>query len=143
MQAGDEELVAAAAAGSADAFAALAERHRAGLVRLVALLTGDADEAESLAQEALARPLAGLGEFRPGQNFRAWLRGIAVNLSRNHLRSRTRHARPVPPQELAPAADPEGRRQGVLSGILRQELHDRLWQAVGLLPPPFREAFVL
>jgi len=48
----DDSLVARVKAGEAEAFAILAERHRAGLVRLATLLLGDFDEAESIAQEA-------------------------------------------------------------------------------------------
>src|SRR5262245_56694101 len=53
----DEVLVAEARAGQAAAFDELARRHRPGLVRLAASLIGDADEAESLAQETLTRAL--------------------------------------------------------------------------------------
>jgi RNA polymerase sigma-70 factor (ECF subfamily) len=143
MDASDDDLVARTLAGEGDAFAALARRHRAGLVGLMALLTGDPDEAESLAQEALARALAGLGDYRPGLSFRAWLRGIAVNLARTYLRDRTRHARPVDPENLAPVQAREGRRQGVLSGILRQELAEQAERSIHELPGLLREAFVL
>jgi RNA polymerase sigma-70 factor (ECF subfamily) len=103
------------------------------------MLTGDADEAESLAQEALARSLARLDDYRPGANFRAWVRGIAVNLARNYLRDRARRARPVSPDQLAPVASP----RGVLSGILRQELAEQAERSIGELPALLREAFVL
>jgi len=137
----DTELIAAMRAGQAEAFAALTERHRAPLLRCIALLIGDASEAESLTQETLARALEHFDQFRPELNFPAWLRGIALNLARNHLRTRARHARPVPPQELGGAVADSGR--GVLSQLVRDELHARLWLAVGLLPGPYREAFVL
>ena len=51
----DDELVLRTKSGDAPAFAALSERHRANLVRMATLLVGDPDEAESIAQEALAR----------------------------------------------------------------------------------------
>jgi RNA polymerase sigma-70 factor (ECF subfamily) len=143
MDESDHDLIRQAQGGAAEAFAALARRHRPALVRCCALLIGDADEAESLAQEALTRAYAQLPEFVAGASFPAWVRGIALNLCRGWLRQRGRHARPLPPEQLSEALDPEGRRQGVLSGILRDELHGRLWQAVGLLPMPFREALVL
>jgi RNA polymerase sigma-70 factor (ECF subfamily) len=139
----DDSLVRRSRAGDAAAFAELVRRHRPRLVRLLAWHVWDDDEAESLAQEALTRAFAGLGEFRAGQSFFAWLHGIARNLGRNHLRDRSRRARPVPPAELGAAADPEGRRQGVLSGILRREAGDRTWGAVAELPAPLREAFLL
>jgi RNA polymerase sigma factor (sigma-70 family) len=139
----DNALVAAARAGESAAFDELVRRHRPRLVRVAALLTGDADEAESLAQEALSRAYSQLGEFDLARPFGPWLHGIALNLCRNHLRDRARRARPVPPEQLGEAAAPEGRRQGVLSGILRKEAGDRALRAIGLLPEALREAFVL
>lgn len=137
------ELVQRAVAGDAVAFGELAGRHRPGLVRFIALHIGDADEAESLAQEALTRAFAGLATFQADLSFTAWLRGIALNLCRNYLRDRARHANPVAPEQLGKTPATEGQRHGVLSGILRRESGDQTMQAVGELPEALREAFVL
>ena len=59
----DDELVLRGKSGDAPAFAVLSERHRANLVRMATLLVGDPDEAESIAQEALARALAGISTY--------------------------------------------------------------------------------
>jgi RNA polymerase sigma-70 factor (ECF subfamily) len=106
-------------------------------------MIGDVDEAESLAQEALTRAYAQLASFRNDLPFGPWLRGIALNLCRSHLRDRTRHAKLVAPELLSEAPAAEGRRQGVLSGILRQEANEQTLKAIGELPELFREAFVL
>lgn len=143
MDATDAELLTSARAGDAGAFAELARRHRPGLVRVAASLLGDRDEAESVGQEALARALEALPGSRDDLPFGPWLRGIALNLCRNHLRDRTRHARAVPPDRLAGAAAPEGQHRGVLSGILRRESRDLTAAAIDGLPLPLREAFVL
>jgi RNA polymerase sigma-70 factor (ECF subfamily) len=139
----DTELVARSLAGVAGAFDELVRRHRPRLVRTAALLIGDADEAESLAQETLTRSYAQLAEFDIGRPFSPWLHGIALNLCRNHLRDRARRARPTPPERLVETAAAEGRRQGVLSGILRREAGDHTLRAIGELPEALREAFVL
>jgi RNA polymerase sigma-70 factor (ECF subfamily) len=139
----DAALVARSLAGQAEAFDELCRRHRPGLVRFAALIIGDADEAESVAQEALGRAFRQLASFQPGRAFRAWLRGIALNVCRNYLRDRTRHARGATPDEVDSALDPEGRRRGVLSGVLRRELRERLWLAIDRLPIAYREAFLL
>jgi RNA polymerase sigma-70 factor (ECF subfamily) len=123
-------------------FAALVAEHRPAVVRCAALLVGDVDEAESIAQEAFARALARLSDYRPDTPFVAWVRGFAFNLCKQHLRTRTRHATPTDPATLNPP-DPDGRRNGVLSGILRDELSAKLWLAVGRLPEAYREAVVL
>ncbi|HJZ93019.1 MAG TPA: sigma-70 family RNA polymerase sigma factor [Gemmataceae bacterium] len=139
----DADLVAAARAGDESAVATLDARHRLSLARCLTLLTGDADEAESLAQESLVRAFDRLADFRAELSFFAWLRGIGLNLARNFLRARTRHARAVGPDGLADVAAREGRRHGVLSGILRRELSDQMGRAIQDLPEAYREAFVL
>jgi RNA polymerase sigma-70 factor (ECF subfamily) len=139
----DAVLVMRARAGEAAAFDELVRRHRTRVARLAALLIGDADEAESLAQEALTRAYTQLSAFHLGRPFAPWLHGIAVNLCRNHLRRCARHARPVPPEQLRDAPAPQGRRQGVLSEILRREVGDITLEAIGQLPVALREAFVL
>jgi RNA polymerase sigma-70 factor (ECF subfamily) len=139
----DASLVSRALAGETAAFDELVRRHRPALVRFAALMVGDADEAESLAQEALTRAYAQLSGFRPEMPFGSWVHGIAVNVCRNHLRDRTRHAKLIPSEQLAEAPSPQGQRQGVLSGILRQELGDQTLDAIGQLPIGLREAFVL
>jgi RNA polymerase sigma-70 factor (ECF subfamily) len=139
----DSLLVERAQAGDRAAFDELVHRHRPGLVRFAALLINDADEAESLAQEALTRAYTQLAEFKRELPFLPWLRGITLNLCRNHLRERTRHARPISPEQLAEVPAAAGQRQGVLSGILRQEAGEQTREAIAQLPAALREAFVL
>jgi RNA polymerase sigma-70 factor (ECF subfamily) len=143
MDDSDSTLVTRVLGGDAAAYDIVVARHRPGLVRAIALMIGDADEAESLAQEALTRAFAQLADYKLELRFGAWLHGIALNLCRNHLRARSRHAKPVAPEQLQNATALEGRRQGVLSGILRQEMSDFTWRAISQLPVALREAFVL
>jgi RNA polymerase sigma-70 factor (ECF subfamily) len=143
MDESDATLVARVLAGETAAYDTVVARHRPGLVRVIALMIGDADEAESLAQEALTRAFTQLPDYKPELRFGAWLHGIALNLCRNHLRARSRHAKPVSPEQLQNTAARDGRRQGVLSGILRQEMNDYTWNAISNLPMALREAFVL
>ena len=139
----DDALVARVKAGEAEAFAILAERHGAALVRLASFLIGDLDEAESIAQEAITRALTGIAGYDPQTPFLAWIRGIVLNLVRQYQRRRRRHAVVTDPSRLALAPSKHERRQGVLSAILRDELASKLWLAVGQLPESYREAVVL
>jgi RNA polymerase sigma-70 factor, ECF subfamily len=139
----DGMLVARTRAGDMAAFEELVRRHHVALVRVASALIGDADEAESVAQEALTRALAQLDSFRDDLPFGPWLHGIALNICRNYLRERTRHARLLPAEQLGEIPDASGRRRGVLSGILRKEMGEQTYQAIGELPVPLREAFVL
>jgi RNA polymerase sigma-70 factor (ECF subfamily) len=139
----DDDLIGRCQAGDKEAYTELSNRYRAGLVRFNTYIIGDHDEAENLAQEAMSRAFDQITQFRIGQSFGAWLRGFGLNLCRNYLRSRKRRAKPTSPEVLAPEPDPEGQKNGVLSGIMRGELHDRLWLAVAQLPLAYREALVL
>jgi RNA polymerase sigma-70 factor, ECF subfamily len=139
----DDALAARVKGGEAEAFATLAQRHRLSLVRLASFLIGDLDEAESIAQEAITRALAGIEGYDPQTPFLAWVRGIVLNLARQHQRRVSKHAVVTDPSRLAAAPAHEGLRQGVLSAILRDELASRLWLAVGQLPETYKEAVVL
>lgn len=143
MDQSDAALVNLVLAGDAGGFDELVRRHRPRLVRLLAALMDDADEAESLAQEALARAYARLADFREDLPFGAWLQGIGLNLSRQFQRDRARHARPMPPEALGGVMAAQGRRQGALSDVLRREVGDQTRAAVSALPELLREAFVL
>ncbi len=139
----DAALVARGLAGDRGAVDALCERHRARLQRILTGLLWDADEAETVTQETFIRVLDKLAEYRPEHEFQAWVAGIAINLARNVLRSRARRAAVTDPSMLTEQAAEEGRKRGVLSGILRRELHEQLYRAIDQLPVSLREAFVL
>jgi RNA polymerase sigma-70 factor (ECF subfamily) len=143
MDESDATLVQRTLAGERSAFDELVRRHQPSLVRFAGLMIGDLDEAESLAQEALTQAYAGLGSFQTERPFGAWLRGITLNLCRNHLRDRARHAKVVPPEKFNDTAAREGRRHGALSAILRLEANEQILVAIRGLPAPLREAFVL
>jgi RNA polymerase sigma-70 factor (ECF subfamily) len=143
MEEPDATLVERVLAGESAAFEELVRRHRPGLVCLATYMLADADEAESVAQEALTRALDQLSSFQCDRSFASWLRGIAVNVCRNTLRDRAHRARPIPPDQLAEKAARDGEHQGVLSGILRREINESALHAIGQLPAPLREAFVL
>jgi hypothetical protein len=87
----DDELVTAALAGDATAFAALVERNRSQVEVVVERMIGG--EAEDLVQEALLRAYLGLSQLRDPARFGAWLCGIAVNLTKMRLRRRALEAR--------------------------------------------------
>jgi RNA polymerase sigma-70 factor (ECF subfamily) len=143
MHDADADLVKRTLAGESVAFDELVRAHRSHVLRLATMMIGDADEAESLTQEALTRAYSQLSTFDARLPFGTWVRGIVLNLCRNSLRDRIRQARPVAPDQLADAPAREGRRHGVLSGILRQEVISHMLTAIGDLPIAMREAFVL
>jgi RNA polymerase sigma-70 factor (ECF subfamily) len=82
----DSELVALAAGGDRDAFAALCRRHQARLWRITAGVARGAD-AEDLAQEAIVRAWCAIDSCRSASSFEAWLCRIAVNAAYDYHRS--------------------------------------------------------
>ncbi|HHY33881.1 MAG TPA: sigma-70 family RNA polymerase sigma factor [Firmicutes bacterium] len=68
------------------AFEELVRRYDRKLYNIALRLTGNADEAKDLAQEALLRAYRGFGSFRLGTSFEKWLFRIASNLYIDRLR---------------------------------------------------------
>lgn len=77
------------AAGDAEAFGKLVERHQERLIRLCARLLNDVDEARDAAQEVFLKAFRGAGGFRPQGQVFTWLYRIAVNHCLNRLRRRS------------------------------------------------------
>jgi RNA polymerase sigma-70 factor, ECF subfamily len=139
----DPQLVKLAVAGDKTAANTLFERHRPRLHRILTGLLWDADEAETLVQEVHLKAFEMLADYRPEHQFSAWLTGIGINLARNTLRTRARRAAVIDPALLNGVLAPEGQQRGVLSGILKRELNDRLYRALDELPVSLREVVVL
>ena len=124
--------------GDTEAFAGVVRRHGARLVGLCARVVGSRDLGEELAQEAMARAYASLGAFRGDCRFRHWLARIALNGCRDWLKAGARAERPadLTGEELATWRHPEREASG-------RQLAAALADAIGRLPPKYREAFVL
>jgi RNA polymerase sigma-70 factor (ECF subfamily) len=86
----DESLVAAAQAGSAQAFARLVDRHQQALRAFLRRACGDWTLADDLAQETFITAWSRIGRLKTGASVRAWLCGIGYN---KHLTSRRSAAR--------------------------------------------------
>lgn len=86
-------LVAASRAGDRIAFGELVILHQRSVRVCVALRMNNSHEAEDLAQEAFVIAWRRLPDFDPEARFGPWVRGIAINLVRNHRRKH--RAQPV------------------------------------------------
>ncbi len=82
----DQDLITAARTGQLAAYGELVRRHQDGVRAFLAIRLGNPHEAEDLAQEAFVTAFRRLGEFQDGLAFAPWVRGIAFNLFRNHVR---------------------------------------------------------
>jgi RNA polymerase sigma-70 factor (ECF subfamily) len=81
-------LLERAKSGDKDAFGALAQEHRASLMRLCYKMTGSPEEAEDLVQETLLRAYTHIAEFELRSSLATWLHRIATNACLDQQRSR-------------------------------------------------------
>ncbi|MBI5290204.1 MAG: sigma-70 family RNA polymerase sigma factor [Chloroflexi bacterium] len=81
-------LLERAKAGDRDAFGALAEEHRDGLLRLCMRMTGSHEEAEDLVQDTLLKAYLHIAEFELRASLRTWLFRIATNACLDHQRGK-------------------------------------------------------
>lgn len=71
-----------------EAFGDLVREHQRRIFRILLLLVRDADAAETLTQECFLHAYAKRADFRGEASVGTWLVRIAVNLARDHARSR-------------------------------------------------------
>jgi RNA polymerase sigma-70 factor (ECF subfamily) len=84
----DDRLIAAALAGHDRAFGELVTIHQDRLRSTLARLTGSAEEAEDVAQEAFVQALLKLDTFQRTSRFYTWLYRIAFHLAVSKSRKR-------------------------------------------------------
>jgi len=145
----DLTLVQALKVGEDQALNALMDRHREGLFRFVLRHVHNEADALELAMETFVRAYFNIGKFRPRAKFATWLYQIALNLCRDHLRSRAYQdslqtvSFDVPTEEggdpsLLPAT--KGRPDQKTD---RLEELIALEKAISELPEDFKSAFIL
>ncbi|TWT82904.1 ECF RNA polymerase sigma factor SigW [Planctomycetes bacterium CA13] len=93
------QLVVAAQAGDRDAFGALFERYRSGIVALAMRRVRNADEAEELTQDVFIQAMQKIGQLRVPEAFGGWLRQIVHRMAINRL-TRNRVAIACDPETL-------------------------------------------
>jgi len=144
----DEAMVASALDGDRRAFESLVRRHQRPLVNHLYRQIGRREIALDLAQEVFLKVYLSLSSFDPSYRFTTWLYRIASNCAIDHMRKK----KPQTCSLNADSADDRGRGPAAnLAGndptphdIARlHELQGRLENAVGSLPPEFRQLILL
>lgn len=119
-----DALMTAARDGDAEAFAQVIERTQHVLRAALLRETADAELADELAQEALARGWAKREQYRPGTSPRAWLIAIGRNQVIEHFRRIDRDRRHlhdlVRSELLRHRPGDDGTSRGELLAALRQ-----------------------
>ena len=147
-----EELVSAdgwavrAGEPAADDFDAIVRLHQRRIFRLLMAMLRDEEAAETLTQETFLRAYRKRADFRGEGRIDGWLMRIAVNLGRDHVRSRRsgfwKRLLGGEPAELAAetAADPQPGPERIL---LAREQAQAVWQIAEELSPQQRAIFAL
>jgi len=130
MRGTDEADLDAEFEGRLNDSAALAFRVAYGVLR-------HREDAEDVAQEALARAYRSFDRLRDRARFRSWLVRISWRLALDHRRKAARRARHE--QEASPPTGPPDAE----SVVSQNEFKERLWQAIAALPEKLRQVVVL
>ena len=142
-------LVQALMLGKDHALNALMDRHREGLFCFVLRHVHNEADALELAMETFVRAYFNIDKFRPAAKFATWLYHIALNLCRDHVKSRAYQYSLQTVSFDAPAQ--EGDDQSVLLATEgrpdqkadRVEELIALEKAIGELPEDLKNAFIL
>jgi len=145
----DLPLVESLQAGNDQALNTLMDRHQENLFRFIYRQIPNEADALDLTIETFVRAYFNIEKFRPAAKFRTWLYRIALNLCRDHVRSRAyRYAMRTDPFDFS--AEESG--STVLLWLTedtpdqkteRQEELVALENAINALPPDLKSAFVL
>jgi RNA polymerase sigma-70 factor (ECF subfamily) len=84
-------IVAQAAAGDADALAAIVDLHQDDMSRIAFVICGDVELAQDAVQSAWPLAWRKLGSVRDPERLRSWLMSVAANEARQLMRKRRRH----------------------------------------------------
>ena len=86
----DSELMIRFQRGESSAFDELVRRNRRRVLNFVFRYVGEPDAAEDVAQEVFLRVFRARATYRPTARYSTWLFRIAINLSLNAIRDRSK-----------------------------------------------------
>ncbi len=143
----DEELIRIALGGREEAFRELMERYKSRAFSVAVGITGDADEALDVVQEAFVKAYYNLKEFRFGANFYTWFYRLLVNQAIDRWRKASR-GRTVPLDERWLSGEASAPESAVYPRTPEElarnrELSEALTRAIGELPEYHRAVIVL
>jgi RNA polymerase sigma-70 factor (ECF subfamily) len=134
----DEDLLARARKGDAEAFGDLYERYLGPIYRYLYYRVGDVHEAEDLTETVFLKVWQSLASYRRGRSsFRTWLFAVAHNLLVDHYRTR-RSDEALPEGEALIASDPQPEET-----VMHQERAQLISRVLQSLPVAFQEVLSL
>ncbi|HEV8374721.1 MAG TPA: sigma-70 family RNA polymerase sigma factor [Candidatus Polarisedimenticolia bacterium] len=148
----DAPLVNQTRGGDASAFEELMRRYEEKVYRLAIGMTKNREDALDAVQDTFLNVYRKIDTFKGESAFSTWLYKIALNSVYMKLRSRSRHGRTEPLEDLEGILDPakvrilmpsRGWTEKADDALLRQELSGILREAVDALPEEYRAIFTL
>jgi len=138
----EQALLDRSRSGEGVAFEPIVREYEAPLLRLLYQISGDAEEAQDLAQETFLRAWRALATYDSARSFRNWLFAVARNLHRDLYRHRRTVPSPVAfaAEQTAQLPDPRLSPEGAL---IVKERRERVWRALDRLNPRDRQILVL
>ncbi|MBX3171293.1 MAG: sigma-70 family RNA polymerase sigma factor [Candidatus Eremiobacteraeota bacterium] len=141
----DVDLMLRVKAGDAEAFNLLMDRYQRTVVNLIFRFTGDAENAEDLAQEVFLRIYRAAPRYEPKAKFFTYLYQVTLNLCRNERERNTRRKASSldsrgEGDKAWEIADPE---VGAETLVQRQETAAQVQAALQALPYEQRQLLVL
>lgn len=135
----DQDLVALALDGDAEAFGALAERYYRMISVLALQKTGHRADAEDIVQETFVRAFRALPSLRDPNKFASWLYNIAFKLCIDWSRRRERRGHVLGDDALDQAESGRYRRADAVGQQLETaDEHRRVLEVMGQLPDKYR-----
>ena len=136
------------AAGIAEErFDAMVRQHQQRVYRVILLLVKDSDAADSLTQDCFLRAYEKRASFRGDCSLSTWLLRIAVNLARDHVKSRRsafwRKLVGLQDGDKNGATEVRAPQPSAERSLLAREMLRQVWQAAAVLPQQQRTIFLL
>jgi RNA polymerase sigma-70 factor (ECF subfamily) len=142
------KLIARILAGECDLFHELIRPYEKCLYFAALSLLQNPADAEDAVQEAVMKAYKALRNFRGESKFSTWISSIVLNEARGRLR----HNRILsfesidesadPTEDVAPAVITDWR-EVPLEALERKEVREMIQKAIAMLPPIYREVFVM
>jgi len=145
----DHELLTALRQHESTAAEALITAYGDRAYRLAARITGNAEDAEEVVQDAILSVVRKIDTFRGESAFGSWFYRIVSNAA--YGRRRPQASIEIPLEEVLPAFDEHGRHASLFRDwssslddpAVQRQLRDVLTSAIDALPPHYRAVIVL